>query len=437
MSGPWDKYKTEEDKGPWSKYSQPTKTEILEEDKGPLDISMSGLARGATEALPAIGGLVGGALGSAMGPLGAVGGGAGGYALGSQAKDIIGQYAFDKPITKSLPERAVQVGQDALTGATQEMGGQVLGNLISRGANALSGPVSNSIRKAAESRAVSATGATGKQASTFADDAGAQLLDRNLVKFGDSPENIADRLNSALSESGSKIDEILKSSTQKISPDDLMSRMDTSISAFNPDPSKADIVRKLATIKQDMAASYKDGPPLSVLAAEQTKRGYKKIAGNWADPSQGQAGKEAYNIYKNAVERAVDNPTLFKEQKELYGLLSPIEEAASRRAATLNQSPSGGLLDTTTAIGGLLSGNPVTAVAAPVARRAIAPRIDSSTAVGLNKISRLLKEAPQTLGRFAEPLSRAAAAGGNQLAVQHFLLGNKDSEYQDITKDDK
>lgn len=93
-----------------------------------------------------------------------------------------------------------------------------------------------------------------------------------------------------------------------------------------------------------------------------------------------------------------------------------IKDAASGPAAT---------------VAGVMSGGksiPVTeAIRSGIVEKGINGAIDASKAI-VNKTAN---------SRFAPLIQKAAQSGGNQLAVQHFLLGNKDAEYQDITKDDK
>jgi hypothetical protein len=165
------------------------------------------------------------------------------------------------------------------------------------------------------------------------------------------------------------------------------------------------------------------------------------------DPEKGQAGKMLYGAYKDAVEGAAENANpataeLFKKGKEAYGLFAPIQEAAERRAATTQQSPWGGLLDTATAIGGGAAGaraddSPMGAVAGVgaglasiIARRKFAPRAASSFAVGADQIGNILKQAPQMFGKYAPVLLNAARRGGNALSASHYILQSTDPEYR-------
>lgn len=267
---------------------------------------------------------------------------------------------------------------------------------ISKKLNQLSGKLGS----AAEGLAVNATGATGKQASEFADDAGRQLLDRNLVRFGDKPANIANRLESELNTSHEIIDNTLKELDArgvKASADNVVKELEAKIASMKNDPSQASIAKKLQNIVLDITESGNSEVPISL--AEQTKRGFNKAAGNWMDPEAGAAGKAAYQGYRNEVENAAEKaaPELaqqFTAAKETYGLLAPIKEAAERRAFTTNQSPWGGLGDLATAATASTMGGPMTAVPAVVAKKLLFPRMTSSAAVTLDGISKMLLQSP-------------------------------------------
>jgi len=263
------------------------------------------------------------------------------------------------------------------------------------------------LKKKAEQFAENATGATGKQASEFADDAGRQLLDRKIVRFGDSQEKIAERAGEAVNQANKQIDDALgalEAKGVKVDRNKIYSQVREKINQLKGDESQADIAKLLENeLDNVINAAEVGGTDVGISQAEQIKRGFNRKAGNWADPEKGMAGKEMYQTYRGAVEdaaQAADPATaaLFEEGKKSYGLLAPIKEAAERRASTTGQSPAGGFLDMTTAAAGLATGGAPGAVAAPIARRVVAPRITSSLAVGADKVSKMLLKSP----KFAE-----------------------------------
>jgi hypothetical protein len=325
--------------------------------------------------------------------------------------------------------------KDSVKGAAAGSATGSIGYGVGKGlSSVLDGSLSKGLKKVAEKNAVKATGATGKQISNFDENAGRELLDRGLVKFGDTPEKIANRTQDALDVAHANIDDALKSLDSKgvtVNSENVVNALNDKISKLKKDPSQADVVRKLSGVIEDIKETGESNPIIS--SAENTKRGFNRIAGNWQDPEKGQAGKEAYLAYKDAVENAAesaapDTAALFKKAKETHGLLAPIQEASERRANTLAQSPIGGLGDISAAGAGFMKGGMPGAIIAPIARRIISPRAASSIAVSADTIADVLSKAPESFGKYASVLQDAAQKGSRALAATNAFL-QKDPEY--------
>jgi hypothetical protein len=304
--------------------------------------------------------------------------------------NVEGEISYD-------PSKAIK---NTAMGAGLGAGFQAIGEAIPAGMNFLG----NKFKSGAEDLALNATGATGAQSEKFAKNAGRELLDRGLVKFGDSAENVAQRTGKAVNEAESAIDLALTSletKGAKASADNVVSELQSQIMELEKDPSQASVVRQLKGIIDDIIETGESN--ISLNAAESTKRGFNKMAKNWQDPEKGVAGKQAYRAYRDEVERAAEavdprSADMFKDAKKTYGLVSPIEEAAKRRAATQNQIQIGGLLDTAAGMYGLSDPDSFTgkAALAMASRRFIAPRLASSGAVALDAISKqLIKMSPR------------------------------------------
>lgn len=292
--------------------------------------------------------------------------------------------------------------------------------------------ISSKLKTVAEKAAVNATGATGKQAAEFAPSAGRELLDRGIVKLGDNQAKIAARAGEAVTQANSEIDTALSALDEKgvkVDANNVYKVIRDKITQMRTDPSKADVAKLMENELDNLVKSTeaKGSAEFGMQEAENVKRGYNRKAGNWADPEKSMSGKELYQTWRGAVEdaaKAADPQTAkaFEEGKKSYSLLAPIQEAAERRAATTAQSPAGGLLDAATAGAGFVKGGPVGMVAAPLARRFIAPRLASTIAVSADKAADLVKLAPQavdamkTPATIAEIASRGAGEKLNSLA---------------------
>jgi hypothetical protein len=281
--------------------------------------------------------------------------------------------------------------------------------------------------RTAESRAINATGATGLQASKFAPGTGRELLDRGVVRAWDTAENIADRAGEALRSSGDEISSALTkldNAGATASVDNVVAVLENKVAKLSQVPGNETLIRQLTGEIDNLMSRGQSSLPVSL--AEKAKRNYQSNV-NYASPeSDKKAAKYLASAFKDEVEQVASkaDPAVAKDfmaAKKSYGILSPVEEAATRRANVLNQSPAGGLGDMAAAgVGG-----------APglIAKNFVFPRISSTMAVGADAISKALAASPQVFGKYAKVLTDAAAKGASNLAITHQVL-QKDPEYQ-------
>lgn len=358
------------------------------------------VARGALKALPAAGAMFGGAAGTIMGvPSGpgaiatGVAGAGLGMAAGESLKNIGEHFLGDE---KTREEIYTGPAKAAVEGMTYEMGGQLLGKGIGVAIDKAAPYVQKTgegARNLAEKFAVNSTGATGAQSAKFSDDAGRELLDRKLVRFGDNADKISSRTQSAMNTASSNIDEALKGLDTKgvnISVDDVVMSLEKKILKLSEVPGNEKIIKQLQNEIDNLYMRGQSEIPLSI--GEQAKRNFQSQV-NYASPvADKKAAFSVADAFKSEVEKkalAADQglSSLFTEGKKTYGLLAPVQEAAEKRAATLNQSPFGGLGD--------IASEAVTP-GGSLLRRLASPRISSSTAVTLDKFSKaLLRSSPR------------------------------------------
>lgn len=209
--------------------------------------------------------------------------------------------------------------------------------------------------------------------------------------------------------------------------------IETKIADLKRFPGNDRLINQLQNEADNLMARGQSELPIGI--AEQAKRNYQRQV-NWNSPAFEQdAATTVSRAFKDEVEKKAlaASPELgkkFKEDKDLFSLLSPINVAAEKRAKTLNQSPFGGLLDmASTAAGGAVGGPPAALAAAPV-RAFASKRLASSAAVSLDKLGDMLKTAPQAFGKYGRALQNAATRGGTSLGATNFVLMNTDPEYR-------
>jgi hypothetical protein len=374
----------------------------------------------ATLAIPGVNAAKGASLAAKIGTAAKVGAVAG---LGNSDADLT-----RGDVGRAAADTGIGAGVGAATGA--------LGEYLAGKADKVPG----AIRGKAESLAETATGATAKQAEKFTPGAGRELLDRGIVKFGDTPGKIAERAESAMTKAGQGIDGVLSNLDAqggKVARDHVLADLYGRLSQMGNDPSTAGVRRKLGKLIEDVAAGPKE---MTLTEAEAIKRGFQGQS-NYTKPLTTKATKTAANVYRQAVEDVATSmdpaaSQAFQADKKVWGLLDPIREAAARRAEQLKQQPPAGLLDIASAVGGAAVGGPIGAVATPVARRFIAPRIASSAAVTLDNVGALLQKlaAAPNAQKYIAPLAEAAKRGGTSLAATHAILLRTDPEYRKLTE---
>lgn len=298
----------------------------------------------------------------------------------------------------------------------------------------------------AERLAVNATGATGRASENFAPGTGRQLLDKGIVGFGDTAENVAQKAGAAMEQAGGTMDDVLRtldSSGAKASVDDVVSTLEQKINDLSQSPGNESLIKQL---QKEVDNLYLRGESqIAPSVAEQAKRNFQSQV-NWMSPEvDKKAASHLSSAFKNEVENVAEqaSPELagaFKEAKNTYGMLAPVKEAAEKRAAQMAQSPFGGLGDIMSGgvggtVGGMVGGpgGAVAGTAANIAfKRVVQPRLTSSGAVMTDYLADILRYAPEKLGKYAVPLQNALARGGSSLAATHYILQQTDPKYREL-----
>jgi hypothetical protein len=326
-------------------------------------------------------------------------------------------------------------------GAAGEAVGRLGGKLLSKvPVGKAFDAVSEGLGRGAEKLALKATGATGRQAEQFAPNAGRELLDRGIVRFGQTPEDVARLASKTNDEAGKAISQALGTLDDRgvtASVENVIDVIQGRVKELSETPGNEQIIKQL---NKELDNLYERGQSvLPVSKGEISKRNYQAQT-NYASPeADKKASAQLASAFREEVESAAmkADPSIankFTEAKRTYGLMAPIKEAAEKRASQLNQSPFGGLLDVGAGLYGLsdpdsFSGQAALAIAG---RRLVSPRLASSGAIIADNLADVVRNTPQALGKFAKPLADAAARGGNALAANHFVLLQTNPEYRDL-----
>lgn len=389
--------------------------------------AFDGLAKSAIDSLPAVGGVAGGILGTPLdavsGPMGSVVGAAmGGYA-GTAAKNLINRY-YD-------PASAPQTQADAMTqpiiGGAQQGLMQGAGEVAAPYIGSAAQGTADALKSFAAKKAIAATGATGAQAAKFAPDAGQALLDQGIVRFGNSQAKVAQNATDALDASGKKIGDILTDLDSKGATVDQSDVIDalrkraTDLGKRSSQYGVSDSLNKLADRMQSSIEASGGNSEIPLTEAEQIKREFQASANYNSTPNDLSHAKEVAGIYRQAVEDAATKldpkaGEAFAAEKKAYSLLSPVQEAAAKRASTVAQSPHGGLMDTVASIAGEGIGGIPGAIAAPIARRAVATRIAPTLAAAADTAGNIAGAVP-LMARRAVPIALQAPAAAVPAAI--------------------
>ncbi len=337
----------------------------------------------------------------------------------------------------SKADNALEMAKDtAIGGATgaafQGIGEKVIGPLMSKAGGAF--------KSSAEKLAERATGATGAQAAKFQTGAGRELLDRGLVKFGDTPANIAQRAGAAKDAAGDIVSSKLKqldSMGVEASVDDIVNALQTKVAELKKVDGNQATIRQIENAIEEMYERGVSKTPISL--AEEAKRNFQSQVNYFSPEFEKKGATSVADAYRREVEKkaAQASPEMakaFTDAKKTYGLLSPIQEAAEKRAMQQGFSPVGGLSDMAAAgVGGGIGG-PIGAAAGLGIKHVIAPRIASMAAVTTDVVAKTLLKNPQAFGKWSGALGSAAARGQDAFNVTHHLLQQTDEGYRQLMR---
>lgn len=360
-------------------------------------------------------------------------------------------------------------------------------------ANAMREYLSNKFRGEAERRAVKAavgnqakymdplTRVSDKYPEGRIQQMGRDLLDTGTVGFGQKARGIADNALESKAAAGEMISEVTDE-IDALVPDGAVDGTKIYKQIMNyvkriDAPNNEGVVNNLTR----QAESFRDMGRMSMAKAQKLKNSYKWDS---REPSALSLGKEASNelktilgkqmddavsrygegtivkggaqfgealstgtddvvmsftddgspVIKDAFEELGDPMSLadkYQTAKQRYGTMATASEAAEKLASRQEKNRTFSLTDY--ALGGsgfAFGGNPVVAGGLAIGNKLVRERGSSTAAVGLDKLSNVLRDAPQTFGPYASRLAEAASKSQQSLGAMHHVLWKNDPKYR-------
>lgn len=389
------------------------------------------------------------------------------------------------------PESAAKYAVDVGKGAA--IGGLMQGAMTVAG-KALSALKPENLRQTAATKALKASGYTGKDLKNMSQDeiraAGTELLDKGVVTAGSGLRTVADRAEAVKAKAGEAIGAALDS------VDTLVSKAkqlidDGAIGGALPDRGKQalkdavdknfqfNMVKIGQRIEQELIKPNEKNPllkgelnKLRTIADDFISNGSVSMReGNVIKGTQGRVTnfnsdtvpqgfkKEIYSIIREHLDDVVEKTgnleaavakgergamgplstevrnkavsDAYQGAKKTYGVMKEAADVASTRLGQTQGQREISLTDTIAGAAGLASGGPANAVLLGGMNKLARQYGDSFLASGAKRAAEIISSAPEKLGKFAGILEEAASKGAPALNSTHIAL-MKDPDYQRI-----
>lgn len=394
-----------------------------------------------------------------------------GIAKGAKLAGTVGKAALQGSlmgIGASEKENLAGLAEDAKSGAIIGAGGGALGHVLGSVADNIAR--SNFVKKMlmrgsdetqgiAERLAARSVGAERGTIKKIGGDkvqqAGRYALDEGLITpFANADELIErnklvqDKAGKAMSDVYNKID---SQGIRLFDPMNVADQVEGQLGGFWRSPinagETAQLDRMLESIR--MRGGKEGADKLSLKAAQELKEEIGKVAkwkNNVVVSDKEQMARDAYGIINKAIDDAVETgaevvqvPGLKEtlgQAKDRYSKSKVVEELLQNKYAREQGNRLVGLTDNIYGANTIQGG---AGVFAPVmlAKKAIDRYGTNVGSLGADKLSTMLKNAPEKLGKYSGVLQQAAARGTSSLGAASYILQQKDPEFRKQMRGDE
>jgi len=358
---------------------------------------------------------------TAMGAgMGAVGG-----ALGHGAGKLIGKGAdaiADSSLGKYISGK-VQVGADAV--------GDRLDSFAERqGAKALG------LERATQKK----LGEDGTRA------VGRQALDEGILSIGANTDDLIARNNAlkslSMSERQAAYETIDAAGKSQFNPLDVAAKVEDKV-VGGMNRSHLDTQELIGKLEPELQNILSRGEgTISMAEAQQLVQNLGQKA-KWdasRSTQNNQLAKDVYGVVRQAINDAAGSDQVgieglketIEQANKKFSIAKDTEKLLGNKQAREQGNKLFGLTDTIAGAGALTTGNP--AVALPImAAKKIGEKYGNQTAaITADRLADIVRQAPQSLGKYAPALQKAAQRGGQALAVSNYVLMQNNPEYRDM-----
>lgn len=357
----------------------------------------------------------------------------GGSALANGAKLLAGGAANGLGLSEA--DNVADMGMDAAKGAGYAAAAGVVGNVASRA-------IPNAIEtgKYATKKAVEHLRPTPMVARVMGPErlaaVGQEALDSGAIQAGAKAGDTAGRLADIRQKVGAEIGQYIDEAGQKgvqINPAQVAERFENEvIKPLRGQSANRDIVAKLEKQKSEFLDHYLgpddviQGPKEAVMSPLQLEEEKRAVQGNInykTDPSAATEAQMGYaTTLKDASEEAINNPA-FNDAKAKFSKIADAQKIAERTAGLTDSGTGllGHLHDINAsqlAMDAAMGGEPVTGGLIAAGRAATRGRVNSTLAVGADKVSKFLKNNP-TIDAAARGTERLVREGAPTAARQN------------------
>lgn len=351
--------------------------------------------------------------------------------------------------------------EDIYGGLASGAAGGLLGEGVSKIASKVGSAASRApemARNIAGRQATKATNALKKDAAQVmkmggAEKFGQELLDKGMVKFGDTAEDIGKRAAEQASSKGAQIGQKLEEYGEKgakvpldLFRQDVKSTIVKDLQKPGSPSAYKNIAREITDEVDNIVNDFGDeyGKFVTPQTANEIKgKIYDLVYRNQKNPNL--SDKEKRLVANKLMERVDESirsrfgkgeQDAFKKLKRDYSVATTAagigEDMAERAISNRNIPPSTYIMGAAGAAGGQGSGESGKLALIMAGLNQIGLKYgNSAAAAGFNKLAKVLESKPATISRQTiEALSEAAKRGNSSLAATHLMLMNRDPNYK-------